>query len=253
MKADNYCIIWYDMHRYITVYVCVYLFIYLFIFISKNNYIYIGEYMFKKHVEIGQNLWFSIWMGNMKVLPTTSYLASLHIWVVDSTVDGLDHLKLGSSVPNIIKTSKKWSKISSKNTPKTLQKIIKTYFRQNARLLTPAISFPAKKHGHPPSVWHRHGSAEQRHFLTDPMTSMTRWRYMVDDLMPDALCGKSHGKKPLGKSWWYFNSYIYWWWIMVVICGNNSDITNQNDDISWDLFKGFTLRKYYQQQARCLS
>jgi hypothetical protein len=97
------------------IYIYMYLFIYLLIFISKYNYIYICEYMFKKHVEIGQNLWFSIWMGNMKVLPTTSYLASLHVWVVDSTVDGLDHLKLGSSVPNIIKTSKIWSKISSKH------------------------------------------------------------------------------------------------------------------------------------------
>ena len=128
-------------------------------------------------MEIGQNLWFSIWMGNMKVLPTTSYLASLHVWVVDSTVDGLDHLKLGSSVPNIIKTSKKWSKRSSKNTPKTLQKIMKTYKTECPCLLTPPnFSFPAKKHGHPPSVWHRRGSAAQRHFLTPWPDALSVWK-----------------------------------------------------------------------------
>ena len=151
--------------------------------------------MFKKHVEIGQHLWFSIWMGNMKVLPTTSYLVSLHVWVVDSTVDGLDHLKLGSSVPNIIKTSKKWSKI--KNGPKYHLKIVQKRSKRSSKHTrmpvcsqTPSITFPARIHGHPPSVWHRHGSAEQRHFLT----SMTLKMVDFHALSVWKNMGKNHGK-----------------------------------------------------------
>lgn len=83
--------------------------------------------------------------------------------------------------------NKKWSKISSKNSPKTVQKIIKTY--KNARLFPDALNnFPRQ------DTW----SSTIR--LASPRLRRAKAFPDIDDPQnggfPCPFCVEKHGKKP---------------------------------------------------------
>ena len=190
------------------IYIYMYLFIYLLIFISKYNYIYIYVwiYVLKTCGDWSKSLIFHLngeYEGptNDQLLGFASRLSGwLHSWWIGPSKVGIFcskyHQNIKKMVQNIIKTSKKWSKISSKNSPRTVQKIIKT--SNNARLFLDSRNFFPRQ-----DTW----SSTIR--LASPRLRRAKAFPDIDDPrnggFPCPFCvRKNQWEKPMGKSWWWW-------------------------------------------------